>query len=293
MMQMVARVQSSVQNIGTGVNTWARQWRFVARVLDAWAAYASDQMDPLAAALSYYFLLCLFPLLLMLIALASPFFEREQLLREVARFASNYLPTLAPEVRRILGEVVSARGPVTLIAALGLLWSASGVFDLLQIGMGRAWRVPAPRPLWRQRLISIGAVLIIGALFGLSFAASALSTSGIEFRAILGRRTVEVLGLALSIVLNFVLFAVIFKFMPNARIAWAQVTGAALFASIVWELGKLVFVWYLRNFAGLNLVYGSVGAVIAVMLWSYITANIMLFGAELTAVETRNRTKHG
>ncbi len=285
----VARVQNRITQVGSVVSLRVRRIPTGALFLDAWHAYSVDEMGTLAAALAYYFLLALFPLMLLLIAAASPFLESELVVGAVARFVSSYLPTVGPEIRQLLHQVLLARGPVTLIAAVGLFWSTSGVFDVVQRGMNRAWHVIQPRPLWKQRLISLGTVLGLAILFGSSFAFEALIRSGLRLRLAVGSISVEIVGVGLSSVLTFLLFAIVYKVFPYARVHWRQVWGSALIAAIFWEVAKYVFVWYLANFARLNLVYGSVGAVIALLTWGYITAAILLFGAEFAAIDARTK----
>lgn len=238
----------------------------------------------LAAALAYYLLLALFPLLLLLIAIATPFLTSEDVVRETIRFATNYFPAAGRELRTILEQVVNARGPVTLLAALGLLWSASGVFDLIQRGLNRAWHISQRRPLWRERLVSIVTVVAVGVLFGISFATSALVRSGVRLRFQIGGESIEIVGVILTTLLNFALFSIIYKVFPLSQVKFRQVWRGSLLASVLWEIAKIVFVIYLLNFARLSLVYGSIGAVIALLLWGYITATILLFGAEVGAV---------
>jgi membrane protein len=288
---LIDRLFSMWVQAGARLSRLARRSWFLGLLLDAWQAYGRDEMATLAAALSYYLLLAIFPLLLFLIVAASPFISSEQVIREVGRFVGSYLPTVSGEIRSILHEVVTARGPVTIIAALGLMWSASGVFDVAQRGLNRAWGVSQPRPLWRQRLVSVAAVIGIGALFGLSFASSALARGGIYFRVDLGSTSVEVVSLLIATILSFFLFALIYKVFPFAQVAWRQVWGGALLAAVLWETAKYLFVWYLLNFARLSLIYGSVGAIIALLVWGYITATILLFGAELTALDARKKMK--
>ena len=287
MNELGARFQDRFLQAGASLSRQARRIPGLALVLDAWAAYRRDEMGILAAALAYYLLLTLFPLLLLLIALASPFLSGQAIIRDTVRFVSAYLPTVDRELTFILRDVVNARGPVTVIAILGLLWSASGFFDLLQRGLNRAWSVKQLRPLWRTRLVSIAAVIVVGALFALSFVTSALTRAGVQYRVDFGNSRVEVVSTILTTLLSFCLFAVIYKVFPFVRIEWRQIWPSALLAAVLWEAGKYIFVWYLLNFARLNLVYGSVGAVIALMVWGYITATILLLGAELSAVEAR------
>ncbi len=287
MNELFARGQLTYLELSAHLSSQARRIAGLTLLLDTWQAYSRDQMGTLAAALAYYLLLALFPLLLLLIAIASPFLASDQVVREAVRFAANYFPGAEHELRTILEQVITARGPVTVFAALGLLWSASGVFDLVQSGLNRAWRVAQTRPLWRQRLVSLVTVLGLGVLFGISFASSALLHSGIRYRFQIAGVSVEVVGLVFTTFLNFILFSIIYKAFPYAHVTYRQVWAGALLASILWELAKILFVFYLLNFARFSLVYGSVGAVIALLVWGFITATILLFGAEMSAVSAR------
>jgi membrane protein len=277
--------------IGKALNARVRLVPAVGLLINALEAYGRDEMGMLAAALAYYLLLSLFPLLLLLIAIATPFLASEEVVRETVRFATNYFPAASSELRTILEQVINARGPATLLAALGLLWSASGAFDLIQRGLSRAWHISRPRPLWRQRFVSLVTVLGIGLLFGVSFTISAFFRTGISLRLQFGSGSIELIGLALTVALNFVLFSIVYKVLPFGHVTFRQVWGGALLASVLWEIAKIVFVLYLLNFARLSLVYGSVGAVIALLLWGYITATILLFGAEMAAVYSRDKLK--
>lgn len=287
---LFARSQFLYRQIAASLDVQARRYGLVDLLLDTWQAYSQHEMTMLAAALAYYLLLALFPLMLLLIAIASPFLSSEQVIRETIRFASSYAPTGAAELRRVLEQVVNARGPVTLLAAVGLLWSSSGVFDLVQKGLNRAWHVSQPRPLWRQRMVSLVTVLAVGLLFGFSIFTSAFLRTGLRFRVEIGGGSIQLLSLFLTLPLNFALLSTIYKFFPYRRVGYGQVWGGALLASFLWEVAKILFVVYLLNFARLNLVYGSVGVVIALLLWGYVTAAILLFGAELAAVHSAKQT---
>ena len=138
-------------------------------LIGALRAFSEDRCSMLAAALSYYALLSLFPLALFLLTVASQFISVDVATREVSRVIASYLPSGALMVRNALEQVTRLRGELTLVSAAGFLWSASGVFDAIQLGVNRAFRVSTPRPIWRQRLVSIGLVVSASILFATSF----------------------------------------------------------------------------------------------------------------------------
>jgi membrane protein len=262
-------------------------------LVQAARAYGEDRCSVLAAALSYYVLLSIFPLMLFILALASPFFQSEIALRAVTGFVSAYLPAGAGVVHNSLQEVTRLRGPLSIAAAAGFLWSASGVFNLMQEGLDRAFRVPRPRPMWRQYLVSLAMVLGIGLLFGLSWLTTTILRLAIFYR-VLARNDwlMEVLSLLGALILSTIVFGLLYRFVPHGwHIRWRAVWIGALIAAVLWEVGKLGFVWYLTNFALLNLVYGPLGTVIGIMLWGYVSAAILLFGAEVAAAVAGARTR--
>ena len=266
-------------------------------LIDAVRAYSEDRCSLLAAALSYYALLSLFPLALIILAVASQFSAADVATREVTRIISSYLPSGALMVRNALEDVTRLRGALTLVSALGFVWSASGVFDAMQLGINRAFRVSTPRPMWRQRLVSIGLVICASLLFGLSFALTTVMRLAIHYRVLeRGDLLFEALPIVGALILGAAVFGLLYRYIPFDRvIRWRAVWPGAVMAAVLWEIAKLGFAWYVTNYALLNMVYGSVGAVIAVMLWGYLSAVIMLLGAEIAAAASgmRQREKTG
>ncbi len=260
-------------------------------------AYSEDRGSVTAAALSYYTLLSLFPLMLFILALSSSFLSSESAIREVTRFIGSYLPSSPTLLRNSLEEITRLRGPLTAVAAGGFLWSASGVFDLIQLALNRAFCVQQPRPLWRQRMVSMGMVVGASMMFGLSFLETTAHRLAIHY-GILPRHNlvIDFLPPISTIILGFFVFGTLYRYIPyDPTLRWRDVWLSAILASVLWEGAKLGFAWYLTNMALLNLVYGSVGAIIAVMLWGYITTVIMILGAELAAVRkgARQRARTG
>ncbi len=281
-----ARVQATVARW----NLSLRRFSVFRVLLDAVDAFNRDNMSFLAASLSYYGLLALFPLLLLFIALASPFLAEANVIRTVLDFSRQALPGAASELERVLHQVVEARGPATLIGIIALFWSASGVFDVLQAALDRAWRVPHSRAFWQQRLISLVVITAMGILFVLSIAVSAITNDVVRAALTITRDSIELGGGVLSLLFSAAAFAGLYKLLPHAQVKWRTVLPGAIVAAILWEIAKGIYGLYLIHFARFNLVYGSVGAVIGLLLWGYISATILLFGAEVSAAVNRETT---
>lgn len=254
-------------------------------------AYGQDRCSLIAAALSYYALLSVFPLMLFLLALAGVFLPADRVIRVVSGFFTAGLPFNTRILQDSLVEITRLRGALTLASAVGFCWSAAGVFDLIQLGINRAFRVQQPRPLWRQRIVSLGMVAVVSLLFGASFLFTTAIRVAIHYGWVVRHDlVVEVLSSASAFIVGILILGLLYKHIPyGAQHRWRDVWVGAILAAILWELARLVFAWYITGYALLNLVYGPVAAVIAIMLWGYLTAAIMLFGAELVAVKVGAR----
>ncbi len=256
-------------------------------------AYNEDRGSLFAAALSYYGLLSIFPFMLFLLAISSPFLQSEEAIRLVSGTVSRYFPTGPQVISNTLHEVTKLRGPLSIAAAVGFLWSASGVFNVLQLAINRAFRVQRPRPVWRERMVSLGMVVFASLLFGASFLDTTAIRLAIHYE-IVGRHDlfIQYFQIVSGIAAGVLVFGLIYRYVPyDSGLHWRDIWLGAALASIFWEIAKLGFAWYVTNMALLNLVYGSVGAIIALMLWGYITAVILLMCAELAAVRAGARQR--
>jgi membrane protein len=246
-----------------------------------------------AAAIAYYTLFSLFPLTLLLISLGSLFLNSEQAQEAALAVVAVYMPAAVDFVRNNIERVLELRGTVGVISVLAFVWSASGVFGGLSRAINRTWDVERPRPVWAERALALGMVLLVALLFFLSL----FSTAAFELVArlsalILGEPAwINVSTRVLPYVFSFLLFAFLYRVLPYARVTWAEVLPGAVLASFAWEVAKHGFTFYLTGFASYSLVYGSVAAVIALLLWSYISSVIILLGAEFTAQYARRTRK--
>lgn len=288
---MFKRIETLQENLDRTVaraTKTLRRFSVLDVLFDTVDSFIKDNMDIVAASLSYYALLALFPLLLVLIVVVSLFLSNEDALRIVLRESNHYLP--GTEIQNSVSQVLALRGSASFIGLIALVWTASGVFDVLQFALDRAWHVPRPRALWLQRVYSITVVGALGFLFVVSVVVSTLSGSLIL--NVFGENTftfvgIRVLGRGIALGMSMIAFALIYKTFPHARVPWHAALWGAVVAALLWELAKFIFEYYLVNIAGLNLIYGSVGAIIGLLLWSYISAMILLFGAELSASAAR------
>jgi membrane protein len=235
------------------------------------ARFGRDEVSGRAAGLSYYFLFSLFPLLIFLTALFG-LFSSPQLMGRLMDSATGVMPkeTVAL-LRRTLQQVVDAR-PGGGFASLGLLtsvWTASSGMDSLIAALNQAFETRSPRAWWRRRLIAIA--LTIG--FSL---ASILALLFIGFGGPVANWTLAPLA-ALAAV------GLLYRFGPGGRAGRHVLTPGAVFAVTAWGAASFGLRVYVARAANYNAVYGSIGGVIVLMLWFYLSALVILLGAEIDA----------
>jgi membrane protein len=237
-----------------------------------------------AAALSFHGVLSVFPLLLFLIFIGSQFLTSEATRLALDLFLREVLPTASSFLEGIIDQTMEARGPIGLIGGLGLLWTASTLFNALTKSMNVIWGA-IPRHVIRRRLVATSSVLILAILFILSLTLSALAAVPWP------QPVMQIWGLVnrgLGIVVTTLLFLLLYRRIPNCPVDVRAGWIAAFVAAYLWQQAKKLFALYLTS--GLNnygAVYGSLASAIALILWAYLTSTLLYLGAELAAALQR------
>jgi len=269
-----------------------RLWRYGKRISES---YARHQGDLMAAALSFYALFSLIPLLLMAIAMLGGFVgSSAEARQQVKNVIQPYLPMSDSLIFDALAEIERGKGLLGLCGLIGLLVSASAIFTKLEIAFNTIWGVRTMRGWWQQRLAALGtALLTLTLLFSTIVLTSLLTFAqtvrvpGLDMRAGQIPLLWQVLGYLIPPLLSVLMFAVTYKIIPNRAIPWREAFAGGLFAGIAWELAKHLFTLYLAHFANYDRTYGSLGGVVILLMWIYYSAMILLFGAEIAADSLR------
>jgi membrane protein len=274
-------------------------WDFLVRV---WARAEEDEIFGRAAQLSYYFLLALFPLLLFLITLFGYFDGAGSHLRnKLISYLGDVMPPTAFHLVVVtIDEVTKARGGGKLsFGLLFALWAASSGINALAQALNAAYDVPETRPWWKVRLISIAltialAVLIVSALLIVLYGGRLghfLAVMIHEGRAF--AVTWKILQWPIALTFIFIAFGLIYQFVPNlaarrhrqglpaADLRRRWLSPGVVVAVILWLLVSLGFRLYLHFFNSYGATYGSLGALIILMLWFYLTGAAILLGGEI------------
>ena len=245
-----------------------------------------------AAAMSYFGLMALFPALLLLLAISNKLAAGTQML---ARAVDVY-PGSSQFLRNTI-EGFSNLGFGALVTCVILvLWAGSWVFAVVERALNRIWGAIS-RTFWHGRALTIGMVGVVGLLLSLSvLVTSALvalrgMTAGLSPRQIarypllmsVGSAFWQILFFAGSYLITVALFVLVYRLLPRAAVTWRDTLPGAFLGGVLWEIAKYIFASSL-NYFHYDEIYGSVGAVVAVLTWSYVSSLILLFGAQLTAV---------
>jgi membrane protein len=259
--------------------------------------FGEDKATRLAAALSYFTVFSIAPLLIIIIAIAGAVLGEADVQRQLQTQISGMLgEEAAGEIETLIQNVrkPSESIPATAISLVTLLFGAIGVFAQLQDALNTVWGVtPAPNAgimsMIRQRILSFGMVLVVGFLLLVSLVVNAL-LAGLEQFMIGLLPGMEVLLHILNLVISFgiitLLFAMIYKFLPDVDIEWRDVWIGAAFTALLFTIGKFAIGMYLGR-SGVASAYGAAGSLVVILLWVFYSAQILLFGAEFTQVYAR------
>lgn len=245
-----------------------------------------------AAAMSYFGLMALFPALLLMLSLSNRTAAGAQMLSRIV----EVYPASAKFLRETIRSLSSVSTGVIVTCVVIVLWAGSWVFSVIERSLNRIWKT-TPRAFWHGRALTIGMIGTVGMLLAASVLATSVLVGLQELATRLSPRQLEryamlpVLGSALlqlifalaSILVTIALFVIVYRFMPKAEVTLRDTLPGAVIAGLLWETAKYGFAWSL-NYFHYDEIYGSVGAVVAVLTWSYVSSLILLFGAQLTSV---------
>ncbi|MEO5657803.1 MAG: YihY/virulence factor BrkB family protein [Nitrospiria bacterium] len=242
-------------------------------------AFLEDRGPTLAAALSYYVVISIFPLVLLVLSLSGLVLQDGSAQGAIIRMVTEYLPGSEILIAQTINTVILARGSLGGLAALGLLWTILGMFSVIEEAINTAWGSAARRTFLRSKLVSLAMFGTVSVLLLLSIAAAG---SQIAARAAAAVPSGTWFQVSASIVASTTGFALLYRFVPRARVRWADVWPASVLTAGLWEAGKWGFLGYL-SIADYASVYGQVGTVIALLVWGYISGAVLIWGAELCA----------
>ncbi len=249
----------------------------------------------LSAQLAYFFLLSLFPFLLFLITLLGYFPIDENAVMETLDI---YLPEQVKQlIESNLTTIINSRsGSLLSIGIIGTLWSASNGFNAVKKSFNQAFNVENDRSFIFSRIISIGLMILMVFVIGMALLLQV-------FGELIGQQLFNLIGLSETFIQSwnllrwiatsvtfFIVFLMLYRLGPNIKIKWRHTVWGATFATIGWQLTSLAFSYYVNTLGNYSAAYGSLGAVIVLMIWFYLSGVIITTGGVVNAyVHDRQR----
>lgn len=265
--------------------------RLIRLLRRATAGYIEHESLSRGAAISFYVVTSLAPILLIVVAVAGTVFGQEEVRGGLVNEMRALFGHEGGEFVQSILSHSNASGTDTIATAFGALMvlvTASGVFGEMQAGLNKVWDVDATKQPWsamvRARAVSVGLIAVLGFLMMVSLAAStALTAFGVFLTSVstAAPLILALLNALVSLILFTALFAIVFRVLPDTFIPWKDVIEGAFITAVLFTIGKALIGWYLGAVAA-GSGYGAAGAVILILLWSYYSVQIFLFGAEIT-----------
>jgi membrane protein len=245
-----------------------------------------------AAAMSYFGLLTLFPALLLVLALSNWIAAGTQMLSHIVQV----YPGSGKFLRETIRELSNLGPGIIITCAVVTLWAGSWVFSVIERALNRIWGTTS-RAFLQGRALTLGMIGVVGLLLVVSVLLTSVllflqqlatrvsprQLEGFTLLSTVGSVFWQIVFALGSILVTVTLFALVYRFMPNARVNLRDTIPGAIAGGLLWESAKYIFAWSLHYFH-YDQIYGSVGAVVALLTWGYVSSLILLFGAQLTAV---------
>lgn len=235
-------------------------------------------------------------MILLLALIGSYLYKDQEVLIQIRAYLRNVAPTIDPKITSSLIDVIQDRQTIGILGFTGLLWFSTWIFSSLQITLNIVFRVTKPRTMMRAIAVDLFMVGVVGILFLVNMVLSSLFTLLVGQGWILAV-TEPVIQWVLKYLVPFLLtccmFLLIFKIIPTDPISFRSAMKVSLFTSMLWELAKHLFGWYVANIATYSIFYGSLSALAIFVLWVYYSSTIIVMGGELLYVLERDRhTRH-
>jgi len=268
------------------INRWLDRRRSTRVVRGAVLGFFADDVLHYAGSMAYFSVLSLVNLFILGVVVAS-FVVGSGAGREfVIDQAVGALPVAPSDVGNFIDRAAEARGGVTAIGLVLLLWSALGVFGAVSAGIANVFRREPRRNFWRERLVGLMLLAITG-IVAVASVALGLATQTIEqwikssFDLVGLSGVLSVLAFLVPLALAFVAFLLIYRIVPTGGIAWRDAAAGALVASLLWTILRVGFTFFATRIARYDTVFGPIGTAVSLLVFLYFSSIMLLLGAEV------------
>ena len=264
------------------------KYRAVRMCLRVLANMFTRDANHLAAGVAYYSIFGVFPFLLGMMVISGLFLQAEIIQKKLLEFVVGNLPGSDSLIASNIVFIDSHRVELIAIALIGILWSSSSVYGAIDRLVNRAWGNYRGQPFHIHRIEHLLFLLMFGLYFFFWLAVTSLTQIVLELDiqtawqdAIKDSDFFNLLIRSSSWIVTVVGFLLLYRYLPNCNVRWGHVWLGALVASLLFELGKEVFVLYLHHYSQYDVLYGSIASTIVFLFWVYLSALILALGAEI------------
>jgi len=252
----------------------------------------------LSSGIAFNLLLCLIPLILLMLALAGSYlYTDREILNHIRRYLERMVPSFDPKIMRNILTVVRDRKIVGVLGIGGLLWTSTWVFGSLRTALNIVFQVKKGRGFLRGIAVDLLLILLVGFLFLISMTLTSIVTHLQGLRLSLLVHMGPIFGFLLSYLLPFIftfwMFFFVYKIAPFTKIHFRTALRAALFTSLVWEVAKQLFGWYILHLGRFSMLYGSLSTLVISFVWIYFSSVILVLGGEVAFLMERDRSPNG
>lgn len=250
----------------------------------------------LSSGIAFNILINLIPFSILLLAVFGVYLYNDQeVLGHLRAYMRSVAPTMDPKIMSNLMDVIQNRQAMGILGFVGLTWFSTWVFSSVRIALNIVFQVERPRGILWAFIVDLLMVGAVGTLFLINMILSSFVTilQGYQgwIPVAMGPTILWILKYLLPLVFTYCIFSLIYKVIPNKRVHFKSALKAALFASILWELTKHLFTWYVTNIATYSIFYGSLSALIVFVLWVYYSSVILVVGGELLYILEKDPQK--
>jgi len=261
--------------------------------------FDSDHGLFLSSGITFNLLLCLIPMSLLLLAIVGTYlYSDREVLNHIRRYFENAVPSLDPRIMRNILRIIRDRKIVGILGIGGLIWTSTWVFSSLRTAFNMIFRVEKDRGILQGKAMDLFMILLAGIFLLMSM----IFTSGITFiqsnrfshLLVMGQTLRFILKYIIPFLFTFWMCFLIYKIIPNRKIYFKTAFQASLFTSLLWEVSKQLFGWYVQHLGRFSMVYGSLSTLAIFFLWVYYSSTILLLGGEVAfLLEKRGEGNNG
>lgn len=248
----------------------------------------------LSSGITFNLLICLVPFILLLLGLLGTYlYSYREVLNHIQRYFENVFPSLDPRIMKNILRIIRDRKIVGILGIGGLVWTSTWVFSSLRTALNIVFQVEKGRSILRGKTIDLLMILLAGTFLFISMVFTSVITlvQGYRFSPFLDLGPIIrlILKYLVPFFFTFWMCFLVYEIIPNKKIQFRTALQAAFFTSLLWEVAKQLFGWYILHLGRFSMVYGSLSTLVIFFLWIYYSSAILLLGGEVAFLLEKRR----